>query len=421
MNKKFYAFITAVSVLIVSCSTAPQNGNATGSDSTGNTTGGNNSDSTYPPVETRSANTNYKPAFAGQTRVAGVRTSTAYEGRMLTDQLNKPWGITSLPDGRLLVTEKGGTMRIVSNSGAVGQPISGIPAVNASGQGGLLGVTLDPSFSQNRMVYWTFSENTGDGNLTAVAKGKLSANDQQMENVSVIYRATPAYNGNLHYGSRILFDKSGNLIVSTGERSDKVTRPQSQSLNSALGKVLRITTDGKPATGNPFLNNSNARPEIYSYGHRNVQGLAFHPVTGDLWENEFGPRGGDELNRVEAGKNYGWPTITYGIEYSGEKVGDAIQQQSGMEQPVYYWDPVLSPSGMTFYTGDLIPEWKNNLFISGLNSNHIARLVINNNRVVGEERLLADEKQRWRDITQGTDGALYAVTDGGRLYRIGKK
>lgn len=419
MNKKFYAFVSGIAVLIISCSTNPQNGNPANGDST--VIEGSTSDSTYPPVETKNPNTSYKPAFAGQTRVAGVKTTTAYEGRMLTDQLSKPWGVTSLPDGRLLVTEKGGTMRIVSNSGAVGQPISGIPAVNSNGQGGLLGVTLDPSFSQNRMVYWTFSENTSDGNLTSVAKGKLSANDQQMENVSVIYRATPAYNGNLHYGSRILFDKSGNLMVSTGERSDKVTRPQAQQLNSANGKILRITTDGKPAAGNPFLNNSSAKPEIYSYGHRNVQGLAFHPVTGDLWNNEFGPRGGDELNRVEAGKNYGWPTITYGIEYSGDKVGDAIQQTSGMEQPVYYWDPVLSPSGMTFYTGDQIPEWKNNLFISGLNSTHIARLVINNNRVTGEERLLADEKQRFRDITQGTDGALYAVTDGGRLYRIGKR
>jgi glucose/arabinose dehydrogenase len=421
MNKKFYAFVSGIAVLIISCSTNPQNGNPADSDSTGNVSAGPSSDSTYPPVETKSPNTTYKPAFAGQTRVAGVKTTTAYEGKMLTDQLSKPWGITSLPDGRFLITEKGGTMRIVSNSGAVGQPIGGIPAVNSAGQGGLLGVTLDPAFSQNRMVYWTFSESTPDGNLTAVAKGKLSANDQQMENATVIYRATPGYNGNLHYGSRILFDKSGNLFVSTGERSDKVTRPQAQQLNSANGKVLRITTDGKPAAGNPFLNNSNAKPEIYSYGHRNVQGLAFHPVTGDLWENEFGPRGGDELNRVQAGKDYGWPAITYGIEYSGDKVGDAIQQKSGMEQPVYYWDPVLSPSGMTFYTGDQIPEWKNNLFISGLNSNHIARLVINNNRVVGEERLLADEKQRFRDITQGTDGALYAVTDGGRLYRIGKK
>src|SRR5688572_1099638 len=262
MNRKLLVFISGIACMIISCSPNPQNGNPTDADSTGNSTTGTSADSTYPPVETKSANTTYKPAFAGQTRVAGIRTTTAYEGRMLTDQLNKPWGITSLPDGRFLVTEKGGTMRIVSNSGAVGQPIGGIPAVNSNGQGGLLGITLDPAFPQNRMVYWTFSENTADGNLTAVAKGKLSANEQQMENVTVIYRATPAYNGNLHYGSRIIFDKNGNLMLSTGERSDKVTRPQAQQLNSANGKILRITTDGKPAAGNPFLNNSSAKPEI---------------------------------------------------------------------------------------------------------------------------------------------------------------
>src|SRR5215204_3364423 len=379
------------------------------------------SDSTYKPVETKSPNSNYKPAFAGQTRVASVKTTTAYEGKVLSNKLERPLGITALPDGRLLITEKGGTMRIVTTSGILSAPLTGIPKVNDGGQGGLLDVTTDPAFSTNRMVYWTFSEPTSGGNLTAVAKGKLSADEKGMENVVVIYRATPAYNGTLHYGSRILVDKSGNLIVSTGERSDLVTRPQAQSLQSALGKVIRITKDGKPAPGNPFLNNSNARPEFYSYGHRNVQGMAFHPETGDLWENEFGPRGGDELNLIRPGKNYGWPTITYGVEYSGEKVGQGITQQSGLEQPVYYWDPVVSPSGMTFYSGKNIPEWKNNLFIGGLSSTHIVRLVINNNKVVGEERILAGEGQRFRAVTEGTDGALYAITDEGRLYRVNKK
>lgn len=376
---------------------------------------------TLAPVETKQPNTNYKPAFAGQTRIAGVKTQTPIDVKVLNSGLTKPWGITSLPDGRFLITEKGGSMRIASATGELSEAITGLPAVNSKGQGGLLGVTLDPAFSTNRMVYWVFSEDVSGGNLTAVAKGKLSADEKKIEGSTVIYRATPAYNGNLHFGGRILFDKDGNLFVSTGERSDKVTRPQSQDLKSGLGKVMHITTDGKPAPGNPFLNDPNARPEIYTYGHRNVQGLAFHPQTGDLWENEFGPRGGDELNRIEAGKNYGWPTITYGLEYSGDKIGDAITQKDGLEQPVYYWDPVLSPSGMTFYSGDAIPEWKNNLFISGLSSQHIARLVIENNKVVGEERIAADQSQRFRDVTQGKDGALYAVTDEGRLYRIGKK
>jgi glucose/arabinose dehydrogenase len=378
-------------------------------------------DSTVAPVETKEPNTAYKPAFAGQTRVAGVQSTALYEGKVLTSELKNPWGLTSLPDGRLLITEKAGTMRIATPAGELSEPITGIPKVSSEGQGGLLGIRLDPDFARNRMVYWVFSEPLPAGTLTAVAKGKLSADDKKIEGATVIYRATPAYKGTLHYGGRILFDKEANLVISTGERSDSVTRPQAQHLNSGLGKVIRITKEGKPVSGNPFEGKAGARPEIYSYGHRNVQGLAFHPQTGDLWENEFGPRGGDELNRIEAGKNYGWPTITYGIEYAGGKVGGAIQQQEGLEQPVYYWDPSVSPSGMTFYSSDSIPEWKNNLFIGALSGMHIVRLVIENNKVVGEERLLAGENQRFRDITQGQDGALYAVTDQGRLYRVYKQ
>ncbi|RYY55892.1 MAG: PQQ-dependent sugar dehydrogenase [Chitinophagaceae bacterium] len=373
------------------------------------------------PVESKKANSDYKPAFAGQTRIAGVKSKTAYEGKVLTEALKFPWGITSLPDGRLLITEKLGTIRIASTDGKVSDPVTGLPKVNAAGQGGLLGITIDPAFDKNRMIYFVFSEARPDGNNTAVAKAKLSVEENTVTDVSVIWRAIPAHKSTLHYGGRILFDKTGNLVVSTGERSDLSSRPLAQDLKSGLGKVVRITTDGKPAAGNPFAGNADALPEIYSYGHRNVQGLAWHPVTGDLWEAEFGPRGGDEINRVQAGKNYGWPTITYGIEYSGDKVGAAIQQKDGLEQPVYYWDPVISPSGMTFYSGDLIPEWKNNLFIAALSGSHVARLVIENNKVVGEERLLSGEGQRFRDITQGRDGALYVITEQGRLYRLANK
>ncbi|MCW8311632.1 PQQ-dependent sugar dehydrogenase [Sphingobacterium sp. InxBP1] len=375
----------------------------------------------YPPVETQKAITDYKPAFAGQTRIAGAKTATPYEGKVIAEGLKSPWGITALPDGRFLITEKEGSLRIAAADGKLGEPIKGLPPVNASGQGGLLGLTLDPDFTSNRMVYWVFSDNTPSGTLTAVGKGKLAADEKSVEGAKVIYQATPAHKGNLHYGGRILFDKDGNLIFSTGERSDLVTRPLAQDLQAALGKILRITKDGQPAPGNPFAGQGNARPEIYSYGHRNPQGLALHPETGDLWETEFGPRGGDELNRIVAGKNYGWPTITYGIEYKGDKVGEGIQQKEGLEQPVYYWDPVLSPSGIAFYTGQNIPEWKNNLFICGLSSTHIARIILKDNKVVGEERLLAGEGQRFRDITQGKDGALYAITDMGRLYKIDKK
>jgi aldose sugar dehydrogenase len=410
MLKFISCIVMAFSFIFATCSN-PRN-------STANSSG---TDSMLPPVETRSPNSDYKPAFPGQTRIGGVRTSMPYDFTVLTRDLNKPWGIATLPDGRLLITEKGGTMRIVTTSGTVSAAITGIPEVNSGGQGGLLGITIDPNFSTNRMVYWAFSQKTPEGNLTAVAKGRLATNEMTVENATVIYQALPAYRGSLHYGGRIVFDRSGNLFVSTGERSDIATRPQAQWLNSALGKVVHITTEGKPAPGNPFINNSNAKSELYSYGHRNVQGLAFHPETGELWENEFGPRGGDEINIIKPGKNYGWPTITYGIEYSGGIVGEGIQEKNGMEQPVYYWDPVLSPSGMTFYSGNEMSEWKNNLFVSGLNSNHIARLVIKNNRVVGEERLLAKEGQRFRDVQQGRDGGLYAITDEGRLYRIAKR
>lgn len=372
------------------------------------------------PVETESPNATFKSAFEGQTRVKGLSTSTKYKVSILTSDLTLPWGITSLPDGRLLLTEKLGNMRIVSTSGELGSAITGIPSVNSGGQGGLLGLCIDPKFAVNRMVYWVFSEDVKGGTITSVAKGALSNSEDKIEDAVVIYRSHPAAKSTAHYGGRILFDNTGVLLVSTGERSNKSTRPLSQSVNTSLGKIIRITTDGKPAAGNPVFKEKDALPELFTIGHRNPQGIALHPITNELWQSEHGPRGGDEINRVEGGKNYGWPVITYGIEYSGGKIGSAIQQKKGMEQPVYYWDPVVSPSGITFYKGNRIPEWQNNLFIGTLSEQHIIRLVIENNKVVGEERLLEKENQRFRDITQGIDGALYAITDQGRLYKIDK-
>lgn len=380
-----------------------------------------NPDTVTDPVESNTPNTTYKPAFTGQTRINGIKTNTSYESTVLTTTLTNPWGIKSLPDGRLLITEKGGTLRIVSPSGTMSSPISGIPAVNASGQGGLLGLCLDPGFTSNRLIYWVFSEAVTGGNITAVAKGRLSNDEKTVESATVIYRTTPANSSNLHYGGRILFDKTGNLVVSTGERSVLDTRPLAQSVSASLGKAVRITKDGQPASGNPAFSQAGALPELFTIGHRNPQGLALHPVTGEIWLSEHGPRGGDEVNRLKAGANYGWPVITYGIEYSGQVIGGGIQQQEGMEQPVYYWDPVVSPSGMTFYGGNRVPEWENNLFIGALSGMHIVRLAIKDNQVVGEERLLAQENQRFRDITQGNNGALYAITDQGRLYKIDKK
>ena len=373
-----------------------------------------------PPVETQDPNTSYKPAFDGQTRIAGVKTETPYEVTTITSELESPWAVVELPDGRLAVTEKGGTMRIVTKEGEVSEPITGFPEVDNRSQGGLLDVAPAPDFETSRMLYFSLAERTSQGSLTAVGKGRLSDDESVIENFSIIYRAIPYFDNSMHFGSRLLFNEAGNIFVATGERSSLETRYNAQKLETAHGKVIHITPDGQPVSGNPFLNTPGALPEIYSYGHRNPQGLDIHPSTGDLWLSEMGPRGGDEINLIEPGKDYGWPTITYGIEYNGNTIGDGITQHEGMEQPVYYWDPVLSPSGMTFYSSNAIPEWENNLFIGGLSSRHISRLVIKDNKVVGEERLLVDQNERIRDIGEGSDGALYAVTDSGKLFRIGK-
>lgn len=411
MRNLLYYVLISSSVMASSCN----NGTSASTES-------NNIQDTLPPVETQKGNASYAPAFTGQTRANGAQTNTAYTSTVLAEGLKSPWGIAVLPDGRLLITEKEGVLRIVDTTGKISDAITGLPKVDTEGQGGMLGIALDPQFAINRMVYWAFTHPEKGGNHTALAKGRLADDEKTIENASIIYKAGPIYNGKLHYGGRLLFDKDENIVLTVGERSDLETRPQAQDLKSGLGKIIRITKDGKPVPGNPFEKNSAALPEIYSYGHRNPQGVALHPETGDLWSTEFGPRGGDELNRIEAGKNYGWPTITYGIEYSGQEIGTPpIQQQDGMEQPVYYWDPVLSPSGIMFYTGEAIPEWKNNLFITGLSSTHIARLILKDNKVVGEERLLAQEGQRFRDIVQDNDGAIYTITDGGKVYKIAKK
>jgi glucose/arabinose dehydrogenase len=373
-----------------------------------------------PPVETQPGYANYKPSFTGQTRIAGSKTMTPYKVDKIASKLGNPFAIVTMPDGRLMITLKSGTMEIHGKNGELIKKISGLPEVLYAGQGGLLDVAFDPNFTSNKLIYWSYSEKVEGGSATAVAKGKLDEGGGKVDNVTVIFRQTPATKGNLQFGSRLVFAKNGDLFVSLGEKSAADVRMQAQQLNSDLGKIIRITTAGKAAAGNPFANQPDAKPEIVSYGHRNPEGLDINPETGDLWESEFGPHGGDEINIIRPGRNYGWPVISYGLEYSGDKVGEGIQQKAGMEQPVYYWDPVVSPSGICFYKGTAIPEWKNNLFVSCLSGQHLDRLIIRNNRVVGEERLLTDKNQRIRDVTY-SDNMLYAITDDGDIYRISKQ
>lgn len=373
------------------------------------------------PLETRERNApDQRPAFPGQTRACGAKSDVAFEVAVLAKGLEHPWAVEPLPGGDLLVTERPGRIRIVSAAGTTGEPIAGVPAVDAGGQGGLLDVALSPDFGSDRTIYWSYSEPRRGGNATSVARGVLSADRGRLDQVRVIFRALPTYDGNNHFGSRLAFGPDGMLYITLGDRSDAQMRPQAQQLDSHMGKTLRIAPDGSVPQDNPFVGEAGARPEIWTLGHRNIQAAAFDP-QGRLWEVEHGTRGGDELNLLEKGKNYGWPLQAYGEEYSGQPIGGAATARSGFEQPVYYWDPVIAPSGAQFYTGDAFPAWRGSLFIGSLKDRMLVRLVLENDRVTGEEHLLADRGQRVRDVRQGPEGALYLVTDegNGELWRIG--
>ena len=399
--------------------TAAAAGSGPGGDSA--RAGGTGGAANCTPLETGGANApDQRPAFAGQTRACGIRSdSQAFEVTVLARTLDRPWSVEPLPGGDLLVTEKPGRMRIVSATGTVGEPIGGVPPVDADGQGGLLDAALSPNFETDRTIFWSYSEPRQGGNATSVARGVLSADRRRLEQVRVIFRALPVYKGNLHFGSRLLFGPDGMLYVTLGERSDRPMRPQAQQLDSHMGKLLRITTNGAAPPDNPFVGQANAKPEIWSLGHRNIQAAAFDD-EGRLWDIEHGTRGGDELNLVEKGKNYGWPVVAYGVEYSGNPIPGAVTAKEGFVQPVYYWDPVIAPSGAQFYSGTAFPQWRGNLFVGGLRGMRLVRLVIENGRVTGEEHLLTDRRQRVRDVRQGPDGALYLVTDqgNGELWKV---
>ncbi len=358
------------------------------------------------------------PAFPEQNRAPESKSGVTLEVETIADGIDNPWGSAILPDdGAILVTSKAGKLWLV----APGKPkteVTGVPRVDARDQGGLLDVSVGPDFMTARTVYFSFSEDRGGGKSgTSLAKARLSADRSKLENVSTIFRQVPAWASTAHYGSNIEWDSSGNIYLTLGERYEPESRQLAQDLDAHIGKVVKLKPDGSPADDNPFIGRANSKPEIWSYGHRNVQGAAINPATGKLWTIEHGPRGGDEINIPEAGKNYGWPLITYGIDYPGTPIGEGVTAQEGMEQPIYYWDPVIAPGDMIFYTGNLFP-WNGDLIIAALGTTQLVRLDIEGDRVIGEERLMSDQG-RIRDITQAPDGALYVlVDDGGKVLRV---
>jgi aldose sugar dehydrogenase len=376
------------------------------------------------PIESRPPEkADDKPAFPGQTR-ALYHATPAPVVTTLTDQLRLPWSLAFLPGGKILITEKPGTMRVLDKSGTLSEPVKNVPAVAAIGQVGLLDLALDPGFASNHRVFFTYSEAVGEADSQmVVARASFDQAANALNDVRVIFRASPALpkRQSANAGGRIAIARDGNLFVTIGDRSQSPPWDRAQKLDNHLGKMIRITPEGKPAPGNPFIGTEGALPEIWSYGHRSQEGLTIHPTTGELWETEHGPRGGDEINTPEAGKNYGWPVIVHGIDYPGTTIGQGITEQAGMEQPHYYWDPVIAPSGLAFYTGNLFPQWKDSLFVGGLRGQFLDRLTMSGKRVVTEEPLLVDQKARVRDVRMGPDGAVYVLTDNGKLLKLTPK
>ena len=339
-----------------------------------------------------------------------------FKVELVTDGLENPWGMAFLPSGDILVTERPGRLRLLVDGALQPSPIAGVPEVFAKGQGGLLDVALDPAFSDNSLIYLSYSGVDDDGrSSTRVARGRLL--DGAMQDFEVIFRSNSASSGGVHWGSRIGFDPEGHLYVTAGDRGNQDT---AQNLARHGGSVIRINADGSVPDDNPFVGQGDAQPEIFSYGHRNPQGLAVHPETGRVWTQEHGPRGGDEVNLIEAGVNYGWPEISWGINYSGTPINNGLREQDGMAQPAHFWDPSIAPSGMIFYDGDAFPEWQGDLFVGALKFQLIARLEMDGDKIIAEERLLEGQLGRIRDVRTGPDGFLYILTDdsNGGLFRL---
>jgi glucose/arabinose dehydrogenase len=345
------------------------------------------------------------------------RIQTEFDVRLIAEGLQFPWGMAFMPDGNMLVTERIGQLRIITPDGRMSEPVKGVPAVFVQQQGGLLDVALDPEFSKNRLIYLSYAEPEGHKASTAVARAELI--DGRLEKLHVIFRQFPKTEGGVHFGSRLAFAPDGNLFITLGDRGDYMD--EAQHLSNHIGKIIRIRPDGSVPADNPFVNDPKAKPEIWSYGHRSVQGAAIHPKTGELWIHEHGPKGGDEINIPQPGKNYGWPKASYGVHYNMVPIKDEHAGQ-GFEEPIHYWTPSIAPSGMVFYTGNQFPGWRGSLFVGALAGRHVSRLPTDGKKILGEEQLLTNTV-RFRDVEQGPDGALYLLTDeeNGKLLKITPK
>ena len=376
------------------------------------------------PIDTREPEKkDDKPAFPGQTR-APYEPTTQPVITTLTDKLNNPWSLAFLPDGKFLITEKPGTMRTFNpKDGSLSEPLGGVPKVHYQGQVGLLDLALDPQFARNRRIFFSYMEDVGSDDAIAIATAKLAPDDASITDVKEIFRATPidARMHGANRGGRIAIGRDGNIFATIGDGAGSPPWDMAQKTDNIIGKIIHITPDGKPAPGNPFLGQAGKAPEIWSYGHRSEEGLTINPANGDLWETEHGPRGGDKLIHVQAGKDYGWPVYVHGIDYPGTTIGEGLTEAPGTEQPVYYWDPVIAPSGLAFYTGNMFPEWKNSILVGALGGQMLDRLQLKGNKVIAEEPLLMDHRTRIRDVRMGPDGAVYLLSDANSLMKLTAK